>query len=109
PDGGRIFSGSQDDTIRVWNPVSAGKPVGPALRGPDRAVHTVAVSPDGRLIAVASGEPVVRLFDAVTRQPVGRPLQGHTRAVSSVAFSPDGRRMVTGSGDMTLRLWDTTT
>jgi WD40 repeat protein len=71
-------------------------------------VNDVAVSPDGRRIAVASQEAdnLVQIFDADTGQPAGPPLRGHDKHVQSIAYSPDGDRIVTGSNDKTVRIWD---
>ena len=68
----------------------------------------VAFSPDGRLLATASGDETARLWDPATGQPL-RTLTGHTGAVTGVAFSPDGRLLATASDDETARLWDPAT
>jgi general transcriptional corepressor TUP1 len=67
-------------------------------------VYSVAVSPDGCLIAVGYSDNIVRLWDLRTRQPVER-LVGHIVRVSSVAFTPDGKGLVSGSVDGTLKHW----
>jgi WD40 repeat protein len=71
-------------------------------------VNDLAVSPDGRRIAVASQEAdnLVRIFDADTGQPAGPPLRGHERHVQSIAYSPDGDRIATASSDKAIRIWD---
>ena len=108
PDGTRIVSGSDDNTVRLWD-AATGQPIGQPLTGHTDAVYSVAFSPDGTRIASGSRDNTVRLWDAATGQPIGQPLTGHTDAVTSVAFSPDGKRIVSGSADNTVRLWDADT
>lgn len=66
---------------------------------------TVAVSPNGQLIATAGTDHVVRIWDVDSGREL-RALHGHTGNVYSVAFSPDGRWLASGSRDRTARVWD---
>lgn len=70
----------------------------------DPGVTSVAISPDGRLVAAGSLDKVVRVWDVQTGKPLER-LEGHKDSVYSVAFMPDGKTLVSGSLDKTLRLW----
>ena len=69
--------------------------------------HSVAFSPDGRLLASGSQDEKVRLWDPATRKRI-RILSGHLGHVWSVAFSPDGRLLASG-GEGMVRLWDPAT
>ena len=103
PDGGRLASGSRDETIRLWD-VEKGRHLR-TLRGHTLTVYSVAFSPDGQTLASGSADGTIRLWDAAT----GRHLQtltGHASSVSSVVFSPDGQTLASGSADGTIRLWD---
>ncbi|KAG8819591.1 hypothetical protein FRC19_009674 [Serendipita sp. 401] len=107
-DGRRIASGSDDNTIRLWD-AETGQGLGEPLRGHEGAVRSVAFSPDGRCVASGSYDKTIRLWDVETGQALGEPLRGHEGVVHSVAFSPDGRLIASGANDKTIRLWDAET
>ncbi|PLB35837.1 NACHT and WD40 domain protein [Aspergillus candidus] len=103
PDGKRIASGSSDNTIRLWDPVTG--TLQQTIEGHLDWVRSVAFSPDGRVLASGSSDNTVRLWDSATGA-LQQTLEGHLGSVWSVAFSPDGRILASGSFDQTIRLWD---
>jgi WD40 repeat protein len=84
-------------------------PLATRLTGHNGVVTRAAFSPDGNLLASASWDNTVWLWDTAdpnSPKPVGQPLQGHTSIVTSVVFSPDGKTLASSSMDKTVRLWN---
>jgi len=117
PDGATVYGGGGDlighrsvTVIRGWDPAS-GKLLR-ELKGQGMQVSSVAVSPDGTLVASAPfarimvGPTAVHLWDAATGNLIAK-LSGHEETISSVAFSADGTRLISGgAADGTIRIWD---
>jgi WD40 repeat protein len=76
PNGTRIVSGSDDNTLRLWD-ARSGQPIGAPLLGHESWVLSVAFSPDGTRIVSGSDDNTLRLWDAKSGQPISAPLQGH--------------------------------
>ncbi len=86
--------------IFLWD-ASSGEQSG-VLAYPE-SITRLAFSPDGRLIAAASGSTLT-LWDTVDMQLLAE-LDGHADRITSLAFSPDGTSIATASADGTLALW----
>uniref|UniRef100_A0A673K7G3 Notchless protein homolog 1 n=1 Tax=Sinocyclocheilus rhinocerous TaxID=307959 RepID=A0A673K7G3_9TELE len=100
----RLVSGSDDFTMFLWNPAEEKKPVA-RLTGHQALVNEVLFSPDTRLIASASFDKSIKIWDGKTGKYLTS-LRGHVGPVYQVAWSADSRLLVSGSSDSTLKVWD---
>uniref|UniRef100_A0AAY5EF38 Notchless protein homolog 1 n=1 Tax=Electrophorus electricus TaxID=8005 RepID=A0AAY5EF38_ELEEL len=103
----RLVSGSDDFTLFLWNPAEEKKPLA-RLTGHQALVNEVLFSPDTRLLASASFDKSIKLWDGKTGKYLTS-LRGHVGAVYQVAWSADSRLLVSGSSDSTLKVWDVKT
>src|SRR5215471_17229623 len=70
--------------------------------------YSVAISPDGKTVAVGLQDSTVKLWNMATGEAQAT-LKGHTDAVWTVAFSPSGKVLASGSEDATIRIWEIAT
>ena len=100
---GRIVSGSQDATLRVWANSEGVWYCKHVLQGHEQPVRGVAVQND--VILSSSQDQTLRAWSLQSGE-LFRTMQGHSGDVRSVGLSKDGRRAVSGAFDMTVRIWD---
>jgi WD40 repeat protein len=102
--GGGLAIGAPDGTVELRNLASPAERRTLGSPGGDWASH-VAVSPDGRLAAAATGNlEKIRTWDTATGQS-GASFEAEDR-LSALAISPDGRHLAAGGVDGTLEVWD---
>lgn len=114
PDGSRLATAGGDGVLRVWTVGDDGVPVPLAQFDGQAKANTpagmaplaaVAFAPDGRLVASAGADGVVRVWDVPTRAEV-RGLRGHPDWATAVAFAPGGQRLAASGADGTVRVWE---
>uniref|UniRef100_A0A1A8EQT8 Notchless protein homolog 1 n=1 Tax=Nothobranchius korthausae TaxID=1143690 RepID=A0A1A8EQT8_9TELE len=103
----RLVSGSDDFTLFLWNPAEEKKPLA-RMTGHSALVNQVLFSPDTRLLASASFDKSIKIWDGRTGKYLTS-LRGHVGSVYQVAWSADSRLLVSGSSDSTLKVWDVKT
>lgn len=101
-DGSRLATTGDAGTVAVWDTAHTAAPVA-TVPGPGSGRSlAIALSMDGRLLAVA-GDHGTTVWDVSSAQPVRRAALAVTAL--SLAFSPNGRHLLTGYLDVAV--WDT--
>lgn len=86
------------------------------LPGHASGINSIALSPDGQLLASGSLDKTIKIRNLRTTQVI-RTLTGHTDNVVAIAFgiaslnavSPDGQILVSGSSDKAINVWNLST
>jgi WD40 repeat protein len=102
PDGRTLVSGSNDNTLKVWD-LENGKCL--CTLNHKHRVECVWVSPDGKIAISGGHDKILRVWDIATGVCI-QTLTGHADEIKSVSVTPDGRRAVSGGFNNTLRVWD---
>ncbi len=123
PDGKTLAAGDDEEAIRLWD-TATGKQVrklteremavkvigkqSKQKRG-QHHVRTLSYSPDGKTLASAGGDGVVRLWDLPSGKPQRR-LLAPRAWVNTLAFSPDGKTLASADySSAAVNVWDLAT
>ena len=131
PDGQMIATASGDKTVKLWRvnrhlpnrlsrrarmpvleglwemskgtiPVVRPLPLG-TLEGHSAVVSSVAFSPDGQMIASASRDQTIKLWNVEGTELTT--FRGHSAAIWDIAWSPDGSFIASAGAENMVRLW----
>jgi WD40 repeat protein len=104
-DGSTLVS-VDDGQIVIWNTAGQNPTVTKVISLEASSLKTaMALSPDGKRLALAKDTGAVSVWDLNRRQQITE-VFSHTESVNGLAFNPNGREFVSISADGTLIRWD---
>jgi WD40 repeat protein len=105
---GKIFAAKDGVVVRIWN-TERGKEIGCLSTGDKEYIHSIAISPNGREVAFATGkESRIEVFDVTTGKLI-RTLSSretNTTCIYRLQFTPDGKGIIFSDLTTSLRKWD---
>jgi hypothetical protein len=108
PDGA-VFATVSEQTVTLWQSATATRM---ARYEHNTRVNDITFSPDGGLLAVATDDGAVWLWnatsDATLKAQARAILRGHKEATFQVVFNPDGGMLASAGADQTV-IWDVET
>jgi RNA polymerase sigma factor (sigma-70 family) len=93
-DGSKLYAAAGNQFL-VWD-VARREPLPGPLKPFPEAPASMALSPEGNLLAAGSLRGTILLWDLKTGR--SSRLEGHRGELVSLAFTPDGKRLLSGSG-----------
>ena len=111
PDGNLAFTLLRNGDVLVWDIADPNNPAYlSTLQGDDESVYSMAVSADGKTLALGNSDTTIALWDisdpaAAVKSSIW---SGHSLPITSLAFSADGNTLASSSDDAKapIILWD---
>jgi WD40 repeat protein len=99
---GKHLVAASPRAVRTWNLAGSGEKL--ILAGHSKGIPCIAFSPNGKQLASAGKDNVVRIWESATGHLL-KALTGFDDEVQTLAFSPDGERLATGDWAGTIQIY----
>jgi WD40 repeat protein len=107
PDGAYVAAGGDGGDVRIWKFGAGDRP--DKRPSPAERIDGVAFAPTGGLLASASWDGALRLWEVKGLKAPIATLRADRNPLWSVAFSPDGARVAAGGSSGSVWVWDVRT
>ena len=95
---------SRSGELKIWN-VANGRLIREIQEAHSETVFAVRFSPDGKQLASAAGDRLIKIFDAQSGETIRR-LAGHSGHVLGLSWKADSQMLISSGSDNLLKLWD---
>jgi WD40 repeat protein len=106
PSGERVFAAFGNGQIIAFD-ASTGNRLFRVVDKPAGYIHTIAISPDGQLLASTGEDGKVRVWNALSGESIIS-FNAHLAKVMSVLFTPSGLHLISSGADGIIKVWDRT-
>jgi RNA polymerase sigma factor (sigma-70 family) len=104
PDGKTLAMATLKPSLQLWDVETGKLRLGIEQKPKDTFAHTVAFSPDGRLVAAGWWDRI-GVYGADNGKETAR-LEEKMQSINGLAFTPDSKTLVSGTQDGKVRVWD---
>jgi WD40 repeat protein len=99
------LAASSGNVITIWSPLTNINAPLRNLSGHSGSVYDLALSPDGSILASASQDRTIRIWNYASSSTALKKLTGHTNEVRAVCFVSN-QILASGSSDMSIKIWN---
>ncbi len=99
---GQLITSGGDGQVKVWqlNDLTLLH----HLNHSTKSARCLALSPDGKTLAVGYSDCYIRIFDTTTYQLL-HAIPAHSNSVFTATYTPNGKELLSGGRDVMLRSW----
>ena len=101
-----IGDANGDSKIKIWrNNHDGTQKLIHTLPGHQSTISQIKYSPDGKIIASASWDQTIKLWNAQTGELINT-LKGYQDGINSIVFSTDSQTLISAGEDKTIKIWN---
>ena len=104
PSGQQLATIHNSNVVSLWN--VSNRTFEFILEGHTKFINSILYSSKGHLIASASHDGTIKLWDTKSGECIATLDEGEGQMIRSISFSENGNKLVSGGSDRVIRIWD---